>query len=132
MRTPASWPTGDLKPSPTDSARVILYFLRHGDAGPYTGAEDDAARELTAAGVAALQAGAPLWLSLNLRPDLVLASPLTRARQTAELFAAGMGLIDPPVLDGRLGPGANVVTLMVDSGLKYLSTDVYRSRPATP
>jgi len=28
----------------------------------------------------------------------------------------------------RLGPGATVVTLMVDSGLKYLSTDVYRSR----
>jgi len=28
----------------------------------------------------------------------------------------------------RLGPGARVVTLMVDSGLKYLSTDVYRNR----
>jgi cysteine synthase A len=28
----------------------------------------------------------------------------------------------------RLGPGSTVVTLMVDSGLKYLSTDVYRSR----
>lgn len=27
----------------------------------------------------------------------------------------------------RLGPDANIVTLMVDSGLKYLSTDVYRS-----
>ena len=28
----------------------------------------------------------------------------------------------------RLGPGARVVTLMVDSGLKYLSTEVYRRR----
>lgn len=28
----------------------------------------------------------------------------------------------------RLGPTATVVTLMVDSGLKYLSTDVYRSK----
>ena len=28
----------------------------------------------------------------------------------------------------RLGPGRTVVTLMADSGLKYLSTDVYRSR----
>jgi cysteine synthase A len=28
----------------------------------------------------------------------------------------------------RLGPGARVVTLMVDSGLKYLNTDAYRSR----
>ena len=31
----------------------------------------------------------------------------------------------------RLGPEATVATLMVDSGLKYLSTDVYRSRAAT-
>ncbi len=28
----------------------------------------------------------------------------------------------------RLGPGATVVTLMADSGLKYLSTDVYRGK----
>jgi cysteine synthase A len=28
----------------------------------------------------------------------------------------------------RLGPGATVVTLLCDSGLKYLNTDVYRSR----
>jgi len=28
----------------------------------------------------------------------------------------------------RLGPNAKVVTLMVDSGLKYVSTDVYRTR----
>jgi cysteine synthase A len=28
----------------------------------------------------------------------------------------------------RLGPNAKVVTLMADSGLKYLSTDVYRSK----
>jgi cysteine synthase len=27
-----------------------------------------------------------------------------------------------------LGPGAKVVTLMADSGLKYLNTDVYKSR----
>jgi len=26
----------------------------------------------------------------------------------------------------RLGPEAKVITLMADSGLKYLSTDVYR------
>ena len=31
-----------------------------------------------------------------------------------------------PRLAERLGPGARVVTLMCDSGLKYLSTDVYR------
>jgi len=30
----------------------------------------------------------------------------------------------------QLGPEANVVTLMVDSGLKYLSTEVYRGQDA--
>jgi cysteine synthase len=30
----------------------------------------------------------------------------------------------------RLGPGATVVTLMCDSGMRYLSTDVYRRAPA--
>jgi cysteine synthase A len=29
---------------------------------------------------------------------------------------------------GRLGPDATVVTLMCDSGLKYLNTDVHRRR----
>ena len=29
----------------------------------------------------------------------------------------------------RLGPGATVVTVLADSGLKYLATDVYRSNP---
>lgn len=85
---------------------MILYFLRHGDAGKYTGAADDSARELTPAGVRALLAAAPLWRSLNLRPDVVLASPLARVRYTAELFVAGLGLTDPPVVDERLRPGA--------------------------
>lgn len=93
------------KPSRTDR-RVILYFLRHGDAGPYRGTDDDAARELTGAGVDALQSAVALWRSLNLRPDVVLASPLTRARQTADLFVAGMSLRDPPTVDDRLSPGA--------------------------
>lgn len=105
QRMPLSLPTGAPKPSQTDR-RLILYFLRHGDAGPYRGADDDAARELTAAGVDALAAGAPLWRSLNLRPDVVLASPLRRARHTAELFVAGMGLSLKPVVDDRLSPGA--------------------------
>ena len=85
---------------------MILYFLRHGDAGPYRGAEDDAARELTASGVYALGAASPLRRALNLRPDVVLASPLTRARHTAELFVAGTGMTNSPVVDERLSPGA--------------------------
>jgi cysteine synthase A len=50
------------------------------------------------------------------------------AREEA-LFAgtsSGANVVAAMRVAERLGPGANVVTLMVDSGLKYLSTDVYR------
>ena len=48
------------------------------------------------------------------------------------LFAgtsSGANVVAAIQLAQRLGPGARVVTLMVDSGLKYVNTDVYnRSR----
>jgi cysteine synthase len=50
------------------------------------------------------------------------------AREEA-LFAgtsSGANVVAAIQVGERLGPGAKVVTLMVDSGLKYLSTDVYR------
>jgi phosphohistidine phosphatase len=84
---------------------VILYFLRHGLAGQHSAASGDEDRRLTDAGVAALRAAAPLWRRLNLRPDVVLTSPLPRARETAELFVEGVGL-DAPIVDERLAPGA--------------------------
>ncbi len=42
--------------------------------------------------------------------------------------SSGANVIAAIQVARRLGPGAKVVTLMVDSGLKYLSTDVYRGR----
>jgi cysteine synthase A len=51
------------------------------------------------------------------------------AREEA-LFAgtsSGANVIAAVEMGKRLGPGATVVTLMCDSGLKYVSTDVYRS-----
>ena len=52
------------------------------------------------------------------------------AREEA-LFAgtsSGADVIAALRVAERLGPGSKVVTLMCDSGLKYLNTDVYRSR----
>lgn len=83
---------------------MILYFLRHGKAGE-SPSTDDGARELTESGVAALRAGAPLWRRLNLRPDLILSSPLRRARQTADLLCEAIG--GAPIVDSRLAPGAS-------------------------
>ena len=51
------------------------------------------------------------------------------AREEA-LFAgtsSGANVVAAVQVAKRLGPDAKVVTLMADSGLKYLSTDVYRS-----
>jgi phosphohistidine phosphatase len=82
---------------------VILYFLRHGKAGSPRATNDDD-RELTDAGTAALRSAATLWRRLNLRPDVVLSSPLPRALQTAELLCDAVGGV--PLADDRLGPGA--------------------------
>ncbi|MGH2429423.1 MAG: SixA phosphatase family protein [Candidatus Limnocylindria bacterium] len=84
---------------------MILYFLRHGDAGSPRRTDDDA-RELTDAGAAALRAAGPVWRRLNLRPDVVISSPLPRALQTAELFRQAIAAGDAPVVDHRLSPGA--------------------------
>ena len=54
------------------------------------------------------------------------------AREEA-LFAgtsSGANVLAAIQVAKRLGPGAKVVTLMIDSGLKYLSTDVYRRSSA--
>jgi len=85
---------------------VILYFLRHAEAGAHAGGPDDDTRDLTPAASAALRAAATVWRRLNLRPDVVISSPLARARQTAELLVAGLGLSAAPIIDERLRPGA--------------------------
>jgi len=84
---------------------LILYFLRHGDAGaPLSVAEDDM-RELSDRGRSALRSAAPLWRRLNLRPDVVISSPLPRAVQTAELVCDAVG--GAPTIDDGLRPGAS-------------------------
>jgi cysteine synthase len=76
----------------------------------------------------------PLWDAAVV--DEVLAVPTADAKEMARrlsreeaLFAgtsSGANVIAAIEVGKRLGPGARVVTLMVDSGLKYLSTDVFR------
>ncbi len=70
-----------------------LYFLRHGKAvngdqwqGP------DSTRPLTDEGRAETSAAARGLRQLGLRLDVIATSPFTRARETAELTAAGLGL----------------------------------------
>ena len=82
---------------------MILYFLRHGKAQPSVGGNDDR-RQLTDEGIAAIRAAAPLWRRLNLRPDVVVSSPLPRALRTAELACDAIG--GTAMASERLRPGA--------------------------
>ena len=80
----------------------------------------------------------PLWDPSVV--DEIVAVPTDAAKRMARqlaleegLFAgtsSGANVIAAIQVGSQLGPGARVVTLMVDSGLKYLSTDVYKSMPA--
>ena len=76
----------------------------------------------------------PLWEPslvdeiLPVRTDDAKEMARRLAREEA-LFAgtsSGANVVAAIQVAKRLGPGATVVTLMADSGLKYLSTDVYK------
>jgi len=78
----------------------------------------------------------PLWdpsvIDEIVRVKTEDAKEMTRrlAREEA-LFAgtsSGANVVAALEVGARLGPRARVVTLMADSGLKYLNTDVYRKR----
>jgi cysteine synthase A len=80
----------------------------------------------------------PLW-----EPSLIDAIVAVRTDDAKEmtrrlareegLFAgtsSGANVLAAIEVGTRLGPGTTVVTLMADSGLKYLNTDVYANRAA--
>ena len=80
----------------------------------------------------------PLWKGDLV--DEIIAVPTDEAKEMARrlareegLFAgtsSGANVVASMQVAARLGPGCRVVTLMCDSGLKYLSTDVYRQLEA--
>jgi phosphohistidine phosphatase len=89
-----------------------VYFLRHGKAEDrlaWTGR--DAERPLTVEGREALGREAKRLRALDLALDVVVTSPLARARETAEIVAAELGLGGRLVEDERLAPGFDVVRL---------------------
>jgi phosphohistidine phosphatase SixA len=80
---------------------VRLFLARHAEAAP---GEPDDLRPLTSAGrETARRLGQRLAAE---KPDAVLASPLLRARETAEQVARAAGLEVQP--DERLAPGATL------------------------
>ena len=77
----------------------------------------------------------PLWeptlvdeiLPVSTDEAKAMARRLAREEAVFAGTSSGANVVAAIRVAERLGPGAKVVTLMADSGLKYLSTDVYRS-----
>jgi phosphohistidine phosphatase len=82
---------------------VRVYLCRHAKAAP---GEPDEARELTGKGRRQAAELGERLAGLPEPPTVVLASPLVRARQTAEAIATATGA--PLEIERRLGPGATV------------------------
>lgn len=70
---------------------MILYLLRHGSAEAAAG-RPDRERALTPEGIRQIQAQAACLRRAGLRLDRIYTSPYLRARQTAELVGAELGL----------------------------------------
>jgi phosphohistidine phosphatase len=90
-----------------------LYFLRHGKAVD-TGepdAPDDASRYLTKDGIAELEQEAEALRRIGLKPDVILTSPLVRARQTAEIVAHALHLERRLTVTDHLRPGCTIERL---------------------
>lgn len=89
-----------------------IYFLRHGKAlsrGEWK--DDDGLRPLTPEGEEELREEARALRGLGLAPDVIVTSPLVRARQTAAIVAKALGLQDRVVEDERLTPGFDLRAL---------------------
>jgi len=85
---------------------VLVYFLRHGpagDAATWRGSDFD--RPLTDAGAKRITREAKALAQLEIDLDVIVTSPLVRARQTAELVADELKLRNSLVEDERIGPG---------------------------
>ena len=82
------------------------YFLRHGIAvepDEWTGPDFD--RPLTREGIERMKCEARAIADLSLQLDVIVTSPLLRARQTAEIVADRLKLRDDIVEDERLADG---------------------------
>lgn len=94
-----------------------LYLMRHGPATWPGWTDADHKRPLTPHGTALIQAEGRALAKLGLQPDLILHSPLVRARETAMHIATALVLLDHLRTCQPLQPGFDF------NRLRYLLKD---------
>jgi phosphohistidine phosphatase, SixA len=87
-----------------------LYLLRHAIAEERSNDGSDSARMLTPEGAEKMRIGARGLRRLGVQLDRLLTSPLTRARETADIVGAALDIAPETV--GALAPGCNAATLL--------------------
>ncbi len=94
-------------------ATLELYLIRHGIAAE-RGEEypDDSKRPLTSEGIARLRKEAKGLDALDVTFDLILSSPLVRARQTAEILAEATKTKAPISTSDALTPAGGPAAVM--------------------
>lgn len=90
-----------------------LYLLRHGDAVEASDPRyKDAERPLTVKGIQRTKLLADALVQMEISFDVVLSSPLVRARETAELVARGLKFGGKPELTEALTPFGSMENLV--------------------
>lgn len=85
-----------------------LYLMRHGTAAPLgTVSNSDAARPLTDDGIAESKIVGEKLRRLDIKLDMILSSPLIRAKQTAEIVAKKLRFDGSITLSPALLPGSD-------------------------
>lgn len=104
----------DLDPRPLTPVLTLvhtamnLFLLRHAEAVPE--ASSDAERPLTERGAKQARAVGRFCRDHGILPDLVLSSPLVRARETARVVAGALQLVERVKIEDFLKPGMSVET----------------------
>jgi phosphohistidine phosphatase len=89
-----------------------IYLLRHGIAVSAEESAPDGERPLTAKGIKRMRKAARGMRRLGVDFDAVLTSPLARARQTADIVAAALGLESHLTVVEALQPNCSVDELL--------------------
>jgi phosphohistidine phosphatase len=98
-------------------AVLELYLVRHGLAAE-RGEDypDDSKRPLTSAGIARLRKEAKALTTLDVDFDLIISSPLVRAKQTADTLATSMPSHPEVILSDALAPAGTPAALFQELG----------------